>query len=136
MEAAKKVLLVVRPLRPLHPLLVAGPLKKRTFLLRLPKAKVKTFNCVIHGDQLNMAMFFWYLVKSDLSIQPTSSHFFLRYQKNTAIFNWSPCISRLLLVVGCSIISVSFLLMGPIRVSSVPLLYQVCSSIFVYCSDY
>ena len=33
--------------------------------------------------------------------------------------------NRLLLVIGCFIIAVLFLLMGPIRVSSIPLLYQL-----------
>ena len=36
----------------------------------------------VQGDQLNMAVFFWYLEKSSL---------FKRYQKNTAMFNQSPC---------------------------------------------
>ena len=44
-----------------------------------------------------MAVLFWYLVKSDASarcctisytVQDTST----RYQKNTAMFSWSPCI--------------------------------------------
>ena len=51
---------------------------------------------VVQGDQLNMAVFFWYLVKSDLSSAQLytctldKSHF-KSYQKNTALFNWLPC---------------------------------------------
>ena len=47
----------------------------------------------IQGELLNMAVFFWYLGKSDLSVQLRTldkSHF-SRYQKSTAMFNWSPC---------------------------------------------
>ena len=52
----------------------------------------------IQGDQLNMAAFFWYLVKSYLSMQCTllftfslDKSLFTRYQKKTAMFNWSTC---------------------------------------------
>ena len=48
----------------------------------------------MHGDQFNMAVFFWYLGKSDLpSVQwrtPDNS-LYTRYHKNTDMFNWSPC---------------------------------------------
>ena len=48
----------------------------------------------IQGDQLNMAVFFWYTVKSDLFSVRYCTHVYTdnalntRYQKNTAMFNW------------------------------------------------
>ena len=54
----------------------------------------KNFAIYIEGDQINMAVFLWYLVKSYLSglryctrITPVKL-LFKRYQKNTAMFNW------------------------------------------------
>ena len=53
----------------------------------------------IQGDQLNTAVCLWYLVKSDLSsvlytytVAYTGLITFSRYQKNTDMFNWVPCI--------------------------------------------
>ena len=46
------------------------------------------------GDQKNMAVFFWYLVK--VTCQVYASVCFPRYQKNTSMFNWSPCIKVIL----------------------------------------
>ena len=48
----------------------------------------------IQGDQVNMTVIFWYLVKSDLSSKhmcTLDKSFFANYQKHTAISNWSPC---------------------------------------------
>ena len=49
----------------------------------------------IQGAQLYMAVLFWYLWKSDLSsVRYTCTmdkQLFPRYQKNTALFNWSAC---------------------------------------------
>ena len=52
-------------------------------------------NNIIQGEQLNIAVFFWYLGKSDFVCKrvqqrtPDKSRF-TRYLKNTATFNWSP----------------------------------------------
>ena len=49
---------------------------------------------IIQGDQLNMAMVFRYLLKSNFSSVHVHSSvsldkkLFKRYQKNTAMFNW------------------------------------------------
>ena len=49
----------------------------------------------VQGDQLNMAVFLWYLEKSDLSsvrVYPTlDKSLFTRNQKNTAMLIWSGC---------------------------------------------
>ena len=53
----------------------------------------------VQGDQLNMAVFFRYLEKSDLSsvhvymwlTLDISSYILTWYQNNTAMFNWPPC---------------------------------------------
>ena len=51
----------------------------------------------VQSDQINMVMFFWYLVKSDFSIVSYCKNsctldrpLFTRYQKQTAMLNWSP----------------------------------------------
>ena len=51
----------------------------------------------VQGDQLNMAVFFWFLFKKWL-VQCTllytctlNKSLLIRYQKNKAMFNWSPC---------------------------------------------
>ena len=53
----------------------------------------------LQGDQLSIAVSFWHLVKSDMtcvhvyrSVHLEKSNF-KRYKKNTAMFNWSPCMS-------------------------------------------
>ena len=52
---------------------------------------------MVKGDQLNMAVFFWYPEKSDLSnVQRVKKRtleksLFTRYQKKTPMFNWLPC---------------------------------------------
>ena len=46
----------------------------------------------IQGDQLNMDMYFLYLVKSDLSsvyVYSSVKSLSTRYQKNTVMLNWS-----------------------------------------------
>ena len=43
------------------------------------------------GDQLNMAVLFWYLVKSDCT-RTLDKLLDTRYQKYKAMFNWSPYI--------------------------------------------
>ena len=52
----------------------------------------------VQGDQINMVVLFWYLVKSDLSSVPIcstslhwTSHFLQGTRKNTVMFIWSPC---------------------------------------------
>ena len=49
-------------------------------------------NCLtlqLQGDQLNMAVYFWYLAKRDLSsVHMYKSIHLTRPQKNTAMFNW------------------------------------------------
>ena len=52
----------------------------------------------IQDDQINKAVFFWYLVKRDLSSVRYCTYTctldksrFPRYQKNSAMLNWSPC---------------------------------------------
>ena len=52
----------------------------------------------IQGDQLNMAVFFWYLLKCDLCSARYSTRVHLinnflhgTAEKSTAMFNWSPC---------------------------------------------
>ena len=48
----------------------------------------------IQGKQLNMAMFFWYIVKSDFSSLHVyirvhwDKSLYVRYQENMAMFNW------------------------------------------------
>ena len=69
-------------------------------LWRTKKKKCVIFTRV-QGDQLNIAVSFWYLVKSDLSSERYctrvhwTSHFFQGTRKNTAVFNWSPCILQI-----------------------------------------
>ena len=48
----------------------------------------------VHGDRLNMDLFFWQLGKSDFfSVHVDTEQVTLkRYNKNTTMFNWSPCI--------------------------------------------
>ena len=53
----------------------------------------------LQGDYLNMSVLFWHIAKSDNcpvyrghSSVDFKSPNFTRYQKNTAMFNWSPCI--------------------------------------------
>ena len=55
------------------------------------KISVKTYikHYKVQGDQLNMVVCFWYLVKSDFSSVHKS--LFTRYQKNTIMFNRSAC---------------------------------------------
>ena len=54
----------------------------------------------VQGDQINMTVFFWYLVKSDFFILFYStrgtwtSNFFQGARKNTVMFNRSPCSGR------------------------------------------
>ena len=51
----------------------------------------------VQGDQLNMVVFFWHLVKGDLSsirYRTLDKSLFTRYPKNTVIFNWSPCTKK------------------------------------------
>ena len=71
-----------------------GGLNMRAGLYKLTENKddiVHTTRSDKHG------VFFWYPVKSDLSIvrfsvQPYTGQFtFTRYQKHTAMYNWSPC---------------------------------------------
>ena len=57
----------------------------------------------IQGDQLKMAVFFWYLEKGDLPSvhmyvqwRTLDESLYTRYQKNTAMFNWSPCTKKIL----------------------------------------
>ena len=52
----------------------------------------------VQGDQLNMDVFFWYLGENGLSTvhvyvqwRILNKSLFTRYQKNTAMFSWSPC---------------------------------------------
>ena len=47
----------------------------------------------IQGDQINMSVLFWYLVKRDLSSVHlrTLASLFTRYQNSTAIYILSPC---------------------------------------------
>ena len=66
--------------------------KSVTYLLKM--------NFLLQTDQINMAVLFCYLVKSDASIRyctvvyvdylQDKSHF-TRYQKYTTTDNWSPC---------------------------------------------
>ena len=55
-------------------------------------------NVMLQGDKFNMAVSFWYLVKSDLSnvhFYTTSVHWtshFYKVPDNTATLKWSPCI--------------------------------------------
>ena len=44
---------------------------------------------IVQPDQMNMALLFWYIVKSDA---PDKSRF-TWYQKHTTMNNWSPCMS-------------------------------------------
>ena len=53
----------------------------------------------VQGDQLNMAIFFCYVVKSDLSMvystvytRTLDKSLITRYKKHTDMYNWSPCI--------------------------------------------
>ena len=46
-------------------------------------------NSQVQGDQINMTVLFLYLVKSDAS-ERYCTHVNTRYQKNTAMLNWSP----------------------------------------------
>ena len=59
------------------------------------------FVCILllQGDQLNMAVFLWYLLERELSsvrycmyTRTLYKSLSTSYQKNTAMFNWSPCI--------------------------------------------
>ena len=64
----------------------------------------RRFFSLIHGDQLNMTVLFWYLVKSDLpSVHVYSSYTghvtFYKVPENTAMFNCSCCtLERFLLL--------------------------------------
>ena len=51
----------------------------------------------IQGDQRKMAVFFWYLVKrvtcpASVPTEHVQKSLYTRYQKNTAMFNWSHCL--------------------------------------------
>ena len=47
---------------------------------------------IIQGVKINMAVFFWYFVKCELtSVLYCTVSLLPMYQKNTVIFNWSPC---------------------------------------------
>ena len=81
-------------------------------------------NCYLHiqGDQLNIAACFWYLVKSNLSSLNVyiSVHWtldkslFTKYQKNTAMFNWSPCIKIRIITIDITIARLlSYVLVSP-----------------------
>ena len=49
----------------------------------------------VQGDQLYMAVCFWYRVKSDYPFYACSlAYFFTRYQNNTDMFIWSSYIFR------------------------------------------
>ena len=50
----------------------------------------------LQGDRLNMVVFLWYLAKIDFSsvymyISVHGHVTFIKYSKDTAMFNWSPC---------------------------------------------
>ena len=62
------------------------PVEKKIFLIT-----------VIQLDQINITVFFWYLAKNGLSVYATihiytgQVTFYKILQKQTAMFNWSPC---------------------------------------------
>ena len=46
----------------------------------------------IKTDQINIAVFFWYLVNSNLSsVHYRKREHYTRYQKRKAMYNWLPC---------------------------------------------
>ena len=56
----------------------------------------------LQADQLYMAVYFWYLVKIDLSsVRYCTKSFFTRFQKQAAMYNWSPCTVDWAQKVGC-----------------------------------
>ena len=47
---------------------------------------------VLQGDQTNMAMFFWYRVKSDANVHVYTGQVpFSKVPENTAMYNWYSC---------------------------------------------
>ena len=51
---------------------------------------VFTITLYIQPEQMNMAVFFWYLVQSTLLYtRKLDKSRFTRYQKHTAMYNWS-----------------------------------------------
>ena len=65
------------------------------------KAQPPLLSLQVQGSQLNMAVFFLYLVKSDLYATVhvyTGRLSFTRYQKHTDIVNWSLCSSTLYII--------------------------------------
>ena len=69
--------------------------QQRKTLFYVEQLLIKYNATKVKGDELNMAVSFWYLGKSDLSsLHVYTVQFctlFPRYKKNTAMFNWSPC---------------------------------------------
>ena len=47
---------------------------------------------LIQPDQINMAVLFWYLVKSDAGVRTVHWTRFTRNQEHTTMYNWSHCI--------------------------------------------
>ena len=86
-----------------------------------PFANFGQFLLLIQLDQIKIAVFFWYLVKSDLS----SVYPYIRqvtfYQKHTAMFNWSPCITWQNENQTKGIYCIKFLILIPSRLHVVPL---------------
>ena len=53
---------------------------------------LKPYSYIVQGDQLNMAVFFWYIANSvQCTCAVAYKSLFTRYQKITAMFIWSPC---------------------------------------------
>ena len=57
--------------------------------------------CIIQGDRLNMTVIFWYFVKSVryCKREHWTSQFF-EDTRNTAMFNWSPCMCIVYIVMN------------------------------------
>ena len=72
---------------------VKGPINQAGLAID-PAAE--TYKKQVQGDQLYMAVLFWYLVKRDLSsvrhcTVAYTSALLARYQNNTVMFIWSGC---------------------------------------------
>ena len=65
--------------------------------MEFSKKKVSHLN--VQGEQLNMTVFFWYFVKSDMSSVRRCTLDKSQDTKNTALFNWSPCMEIFLLCI-------------------------------------